>query len=258
MKTPAIIASLTVAGSIAFAAGQQNGGKQSLTLPSGAQAHSMQEEMPQARMAQMAGGCAPEPWFDPALRAIATGCATIMPLPLSPADVNGDGTQEVFASEGLFLAQGSPVSPLPPNALLQVGGVRVSADGVTPYRNTVAQIESPTIASLIAELPDTGSPVGNCFGHDWQIEARADGWIDADLDGDLDLVLTVTVRRRHRSPGEFGGCGWVTQTFSERTFWMENIGYEKPAPPLAADLNRDGQVDGADLGLLLVAWGPTP
>jgi hypothetical protein len=41
-------------------------------------------------------------------------------------------------------------------------------------------------------------------------------------------------------------------------FWFENIGYEASQPPLAADLNGDGQVNGADLGLLLVAWGPNP
>lgn len=59
MKTPAIIASLTVASAIAFAAGQQSSGKRSSAMPSGAQAHSVQEEMPQARMAQAATGCPP-------------------------------------------------------------------------------------------------------------------------------------------------------------------------------------------------------
>jgi hypothetical protein len=40
-----------------------------------------------------------------------------------------------------------------------------------------------------------------------------------------------------------------------RQIWFENIGYEKPIPPLAADLNGDGWVNGLDLGLLLGAWG---
>jgi hypothetical protein len=39
-----------------------------------------------------------------------------------------------------------------------------------------------------------------------------------------------------------------------RQAWFENIGYEKPPPPLAADLNQDGDVNGIDLGLLLAAW----
>jgi len=56
MKSPAIIASLTVVGSIAYAAGSQGvAGKHPPMMPSGSTAHSMQEAMPQERM-QMAGG----------------------------------------------------------------------------------------------------------------------------------------------------------------------------------------------------------
>jgi hypothetical protein len=61
-----------------------------------------------------------------------------------------------------------------------------------------------------------------------------------DSDGDLDLVVIVDIE-----------AGSATRLDG----WFENIGYEKPTPPLAADLNRDGSVDGVDLGILLAAWG---
>jgi len=100
MKTPAIIASLTVVGSIAFAAGSQGvAGKQSPLMPSGSQAHSMQEEMPQAR-SQMTGECtsgADKDWFTTGH--LLPSCATITGIVTgseivraSQADINGDVT----------------------------------------------------------------------------------------------------------------------------------------------------------------------
>ena len=60
-----------------------------------------------------------------------------------------------------------------------------------------------------------------------------------DGDGDLDYLVVLSL------------------SSGRRQVWFENTGFEKPAPPVAADLNRDGRVDGADLGMLLIAWGPT-
>jgi hypothetical protein len=64
---------------------------------------------------------------------------------------------------------------------------------------------------------------------------------DVDRDGDPDLIMRL-------------GCveipAWVPR---EAFFWVENTASHNP--PLAADLNRDGSVDGVDLGLLLAAWG---
>jgi hypothetical protein len=67
-----------------------------------------------------------------------------------------------------------------------------------------------------------------------------------DGDGDLDICCLAQVDTVFES-----GDGADTY----RVIWFENIGYEKSPPPLAADLNRDGNVDGVDLGLLLAAWG---
>jgi hypothetical protein len=80
---------------------------------------------------------------------------------------------------------------------------------------------------------------------DWtDISARWLAWFDADSDGDLDFGFEMYLS----SPS----------TSVVKRVWCENIGYEKPAPPIAADINRDGRVDGADLGLVLVSWGPNP
>jgi len=45
--------------------------------------------------------------------------------------------------------------------------------------------------------------------------------------------------------GQFGCCGYILKPVDDRTC-------------VAADLNCDGVVDGADLGILLNAWGPCP
>ena len=72
---------------------------------------------------------------------------------------------------------------------------------------------------------------------------RAKGWRDIDFDGDLDLIAEATLEFQGLS-GYFG-----------LDIWFENIGYEVSQPPRAADLNNDGIVDGADLGILLSVWG---
>jgi len=66
---------------------------------------------------------------------------------------------------------------------------------------------------------------------------------DMDADGDLDLVA-----RADRPPT---GSPWITE---RRFFWIENT--VKANPPLAADINRDGVVDGKDLASVLAAWTP--
>jgi hypothetical protein len=62
---------------------------------------------------------------------------------------------------------------------------------------------------------------------------------DMDGDGDLDLIVEV----------------WSYDGKSQGpVVWIENT--VKANPPLAADINRDGVVDGLDLASVLAAWTP--
>jgi hypothetical protein len=57
--------------------------------------------------------------------------------------------------------------------------------------------------------------------------------------------------------GTFWICAQiVTNEGPQVSFWLENTGFQH-SNPIAADLNRDGRVDGADLSLVLYAWGQT-
>ncbi len=238
MKTPAIIASLTVAGSIAFAAGQQSGGKQSPPMPSGAQAHSMQEEMPQTRFREAMSVCGEElQWLNPQFKPL-DSCGntsewgipwlTMQPMSGTPTDVNHDGTLDYFWYTPVNLLQDAasyPLCVLSRSRIEQVDGV------ATERLDCVIRLTSEFVSTTIPPKA-------------YQAQLSSFAWRDMDSDGDSDLVVEFRWQ---------DATGW-----HYKRGWFENIGFEKPAPPVAADLNGDGQVNGADLGLLLVAWGPNP
>ncbi len=256
MKTPAVIATLTVAGSLAFAAGQQSGGKQSVIVPSGALAHSMLAQMPQAQlMAQP--DCPPTltaSWFAPTPRLLE--CNTPYGLNLATirgnaADINGDGRLDFWQSSRssvLAVFNGRPYSATedgPASGVLTVSEVGNIGGSYRVQQLTVSIFAASIGEWCLANLPSPGAPnrmVRIYLYETGQAELIAwSGWRDIDEDGDLDFVCRAT-----------DDATWNAQ------IWFENIGYEKPAPPVAADINGDGRVDGADLGLLLVAWGPNP
>jgi hypothetical protein len=231
MKTPAVVAVLTVIGSLAFAAGRgdaplhfsrERGKPDYVDLP---------------RLAAAAATCDPaagDSWFVPEFRPI-SGCmddggvlGLSLAHPPSFADVNGDGVDEYFRPYlGIpFIAEGAPKN----RCFIARSGVTTDSGKTTAVVTCILTTE-PLIGWVVSQFPDCD-----------RAYYYAVGWRDMDNDNDLDLVLTVS-----------------GQTAKEITFettgWFENIGYEKPNPPLAADLNGDGWVDGADLGLLLGAWG---
>ena len=247
MQTPAIIASLTVVGSIAYATGSQGVvGEQTPLMPSGSQAHSMQEEIPQARM-QMAGGCQPQSaqWFsvtphklgrciNPLPESYPNNAGKVGVSPLGVCDVNGDGVVEYFDNVGnVPVIYEDPTS----NPILLRSDSERSGDNSTLLVHTVLLSGSPSLISALRGL-DTGYNI--TYG--W---IQPSGWRDLDHDGDQDLVCVFTYNVQ--------GSGYTLQV----DIWFENIGYSNPAAPPAADLNHDNRVDGADLALLLYAWGET-
>ena len=70
------------------------------------------------------------------------------------------------------------------------------------------------------------------------VKAYPMGWRDFDGDGDLDL-----------------GVAMLSSGSAMLSVWFENVA--RPAAPLlVGDVNRDGRVNGADLGILLSNWTP--
>jgi hypothetical protein len=256
MKTPAIVASLTVVGSLAYAAGSQgNAGKQSPLMPSGSLAHSMQEDMTQGRMQMSMADCTPdltEIWFAPTPRLITCNTpfgTSVTTQNSSAVDINGDGHPEYWQSRRssiLAVWNGAPNAAAedgPDSGVLTINAIN-ELGGVFQVQAKQVPVFSPSIGEwCLANLPAPAAPNRTMRIYIYRTEYSESwsGWRDVDGDGDLDLVCMVT-----------DDSTWNAQ------IWFENIGYEKPAPPLAADINRDGRVDGADLGLVLVSWGTNP
>jgi hypothetical protein len=270
MKIAAIISTATIAGSIAFAAGQQSGGKQSPPMPSGAQAHSMQEEMSQARMdaSVSAQGCEAEIWFDPTPQEFLGGCGTLATLPLSPADVNADGVPEILTPIGVDAA-GEFVSVFAPNNdhtycgvyapavsvqvdVLQWLNLQVTPDGAKPNSRVVCRLPVSFGEFFRTRLPDPGG-AGWCT-YSWEVRGKLLGWLDCDADGDLDLVIRMTTYKMN-SQRIGATCVCIANNAIGYTdVWLRNIAFEPNQ--LTGDLDGDGRVDGSDLGRLLANWGP--
>lgn len=237
MKAPAIIASLTVAASIAFAAGQRIPVAEQPQLPSD-----------QTDTSLLALNCAPTSvaWFEPRLQNLNIICSAVGRQPLYSADVNADGAMDYFhAEEGyILLVENSVPLSNPLRGLYHSTTVR-HGGGVAFDLVQVLGFNQEISTRLLEENPGLTNAQIDYFSSASWANDRTSGWRDCDEDGDLDLVVTVRL---------FFGSG----SYEYRPMWFENIGYEKAAPPLAADINRDGRVDGADLGLVLLAWGPNP
>ncbi len=256
MKIPAIIASVTVAGSLAFAAGHQNGEGQ----PRGVSGRSQLRPDPVAprRVAASTANCPAGNlllWFSQVPHAIpcANGSDS-QPFLTAPdlfkgaADINGDGVLEHFGAPPPGGTSGAVIlSGTPTGAALSIWTSQV--DSLSGAPTTIRDYVPIVPVTLGAWVQSVSPGVTDAYIHLYfgsgptQIESAA-GFRDMDGDGDLDYLAIL----------ELSG----TAGDSSQQIWFENIGFEKAAPPVAADLNRDGQVDGADLGMLLFAWGPNP
>jgi hypothetical protein len=155
------------------------------------------------------------------------------------ADVNSDGVAESFEggqaeiiAGGISVEQASAVirRNLPPSTSGQVSRMR---------REVVLQVGGNLAPFVRSLYPDSAIYRANIAPLTWR---------DCDGDGDQDLICWLRTQ----------GCASIDCSLPDEALWFENVGYERTQPPLAADLNRDGRVDGADLGLVLVAWGATP
>jgi hypothetical protein len=241
MRTPAIIASLTVAGSLAYAAGSQGvAGKQPPEMPSGSQAHSMQESVP--LIGEIQTGCEEGEaldWFTTVESApkTSTSCGFTASIRNTLLDIGGNGVFETLgwgASSDLFLVIGGVIQP--PAPVLS----RLQFQFANPSTPVIKQ--SVLRSDLITKwLESTGRLQDVANAHVSYVD-----WKVADLDGDKDLDLWGKVILER-----------LNGTYSVDYIWVENTGNERTAVR-AADINGDGRVDGADLGQLLADWGDSP
>ncbi len=265
MKTPAIIASLTVVGSIAFAAGQDR--VISRPIPQAKPTLTEATTPPEQRLGADSGPCDPEQWFDPTPREFLAGCGTLATLPLSPADVNADGIPEILVPIGLTATQ-EFIAVLAPNNdsmwcgiyqpatsvpvdILQWLNLKVTSEGATPNSRAVCNLPTSFGDFFRARLPDPGG-AGWCT-YSWEVRGKILGWLDCDADGDLDLVIRMTTYKMN-SHRVNSYCVCDPETLqSQISVWLENTGFQRNN--LLGDLDGDGRVDGSDLGVLLANWG---
>ena len=214
MKPLIIMTALAVTGSLSFAIGDHG------TL-----------DAPRSLAMLTTTGCDEDvrQWFNPMPHQFTMcggGSGQIVPsAPLKQVDVNADGVQDFINSTLSFEAKGQ-YGPRDPGDIMFQTEVIVDSTG-TIMRNIPVFRPGLTVGAGLLELfPNGCGDTVNLLG-----------WRDMDLDGDLDLVA------------------WIPQSGPQGAIniYFENVGYEV-APHIAADLNRDGLVNGADLAVVLRSW----
>jgi hypothetical protein len=177
----------------------------------------------------MGGACESQIWFNTQPREFVESCDPYTGGfrfgDISWSDVNSDGKVESFShNEGQLVVSGSN---------------GVGHDGMLTLHN-VFPTSSGAKLKLI-DILDLPTSFGDYFVTEYGVsEAQfgATGWTDCDGDNDLDLVIGV--RGRHLDNSSFSFVGW-----------LENTGFQHTAS-LEGDLNGDGQIDNADVGVLLL------
>ena len=253
-----VIATATIAGSIAFAAGQTSISKRSLsTLPQSN--HGLASTVVAGSSLTITEGCAVGErlnWFIRAHRlpqcfAEQWGTASLLEWG-QYEDIDGDGKDDhliamhyrdigtgcVAVHSSHFEWGGGYTCPVPPFLSYEIPVLWKPVFGVAG-EVTVLTLRPVLFFNDVRSLVSLKVASGNSDVFAFKML----GYFDVDGDGDLDLLI-------HASGVIYDGSG---QPFSN-DFWLENNAVSTPA--IAADLNHDGRVDGADLAMLLVQWGP--
>lgn len=239
MKTPAAIASLTIVGSLAYAAGQGTTPPQQLLIRSDRSARTSLNDNPFQQI-QRSGDC-PDgnrlEWFAPTPHLIpcVTGATFVVGHGDSNPDVDSDGMPDYWsnvATSVLVVDQGVATG-----STFEIEISRLDSETGSSVRDFVRIAPANFGDWLLASFPTMTTCVVS-----FAPNPPTSGWRDMDADGDLDFILDVYAPGTTDTPGYF-------------QIWFENTGHQKQ-PRIVGDLNGDGKVNGADLGTLLVNWTP--
>ena len=267
MKTPAIIASLTVVGSIAYAAGSQGvASKQPPLMPTPPTLPPMGEGVMRsdggaAMQVGDGGQCVigePLNWFT-TVRTLPDCYGELWAGTLrerTAMDVDGDDIDDLIVAmrktpndpddgtpDGIYLITDWITQWYGSNSSGAVFGNCCFGEWTlflcktTPVGQETTLAFRPVMSSqqiwaILSLLPDTVA----------EEEFYFSALHDVDGDGDPDLILQV---RYKEFPSLTPKRLWV---------WVENVAVANS--PLTADLNSDGRVGGEDLAILLAGWTP--
>jgi hypothetical protein len=183
-------------------------------------------------------GCTPTPPFASELFYVQADQA-------SPCDIDGDGTSDFWSFQAAasfdVIISGND-QPVPTEqivlSLLSAVGPEVNA------RSEATQVFGGSLLQWIRmNYPSVADATVYLRTNDGQSRQIA-GWRDMDGDKDLDYIVSVSVY--------VGPAGQSPEV--RRQVWFENTGFEANRKGAAADLNRDGVVNGEDLCIVLAAW----
>ena len=155
--------------------------------------------------------------------------------PLYAADLNGDGQIETFALNYSTIATALESGQQTGEALRITRAFKSQDSNGSPiYEFQMIFDSNDVLASLRQQYPWATTIQFNA-------SLGRGGWLDMDGDGDLDLVIFVSMAEN--------GVRAI-----EGTLWFENTGYQAAPPPNPYDLDQDGEVGASDISVLLLNY----